>query len=447
MDNKQKKIVLIAAGVLAVVLIILIAVLLLFGNNSSTDDNGNDSGSSENVTIIYWGLWEADEIMHPLIEKYEAANPGVNIEYSQQTFKNYESRLYTRLQQSTTSTEPAPDIFRINNTWLPKYQKYLSPVPSSEIDRSTYSSEFYPTALDDFTGTDGQLYAIPWEIDGLTVIYNKQLLAKAGYNEPPADWDSFMEAAAKMTTKDSTGKISKSGVAIGTAQNIVHSADILTFLMLQNNADLIDSTKTKVNLTSERAVSAMDTYVSFAESDDPTWATYLPDDLTMFYRGDLAMMFAPSWRAFDIINSAPQIEFGIAPLPQLPNNDPVYYSMYWGDTVSNTSSHQAIAWDFVNFLSEPEQQRRLFSNAAQTRAFGEPYSRVSMNEELAENPYTEAIAEMAPEMRSWQIGDQIFVEELFRDAISEIVNSNKDTSSILKSIQIDINDQLAETNQ
>lgn len=445
MNDKQKKILLIGGSVLGILLVILL-VLVLLVKKENPNDNG-DNNSTQNVTLEYWGLWEPDEVMHPLIEKYEDEHPGVKISYAQQTFKNYESRAYTRLEQSSTSTEPAPDIIRINNTWLPKYQKYLSALPESIMSRSDYSSTFYPTALDDFTGVDGRIYAIPWEIDGLAIIYNKQLLSKAGYTTPPKDWDSFIEAAAKLTKVDSSGKIRQSGLAIGTSSNISHSADILSFMMLQNNASLIDSSRTVVNMTTDRAVSALNKYTEFAKGDDPSWATYLPDDLTMFYRGELAMMFAPSWRAFDIINSAPQVEFGIAPLPQLPNNDPVYYSMYWGDAVSKSCDHPEVAWDFVKFLSEPEQQRRLFANSSQVRAFGEPYSRVSMNEELAANPYTSAFAEMAPNMKSWQMGDQGFVEKLLREAITKVVENGLDANTVLKSIESDINDQLAESNK
>lgn len=278
------------------------------------------------------------------------------------------------------------------------------------------------------------------------VIYNKQLLSQAGYTEPPRDWDSFIEAAQKMTKRDSSGRIIQSGLAIGTSRNISHSADILSFIMLQNGADIINDSKTEVNLTSERAISALSTYASFAMGETPIWASYLANDLTTFYQGNLAMMFGPSWRAFDIIESAPQIEFGFAPLPQLPNNDPVYYSMYWGDTVSSTTKYPIEAWNFIKYLSEPEQQQELFANSSRIRAFGEPYSLVSLNSELSSNPYTKALGEMAPFMKSWQMGDQTFVEELLRTAITEVVENGKEPNTVLSNIEKDINDQLAVSN-
>ena len=447
MEKDQKKLVIILSVVTVVLLILVIVTAIILSNKKSSNSEPNNPDTSQQVELIYWGLWEPTDVIQPIIDTYESENPGIKILYSQQTFKNYESRVYTRLQQSTSSTEPAPDIIRINNTWLPKYQTFLSPVPSNILSAQEYAEEFYPTAIDDFTGTDGQIYAIPLEIDGLMVIYNKQLLSAAGYNEPPKDWDSFMEAADKLTKRDSSGRITQSGLAIGTARNIVHSADILGFLMLQNNASIMNSSRNQVNLTSERAITALTTYTSFASGSNPTWASYLASDLTTFFKGELAMMFAPSWRAFDILEAAPQIEFGLASLPQLPNNDPVYYAMYWGDTVSKTSTNTTEAWKFIKYLSEPEQQKLLFTNSSKIRAFGEPYSRVSLNSELLANPYTKAIGEMAPYMKSWQMGDQGFVEELLREAITEVAENKKESKSVLTNLEKDINDQLAVTNK
>lgn len=445
MEKDQKKLVVLLVSIV-VILIVLIIIFALILNGKKGSNNNGDSNNEDNIELVYWGLWEPNEVMESIISRYEDENPGVKILYSQQTFKNYESRAYTRLQQSAGSSEPAPDILRINNTWLPKFQKYLTPLPESVMNKDKYTEMFYPTAVEDFTGTDGKIYAIPWEIDGLFVIYNKQLLSKAGYSEPPKDWDTFIEAAQKMTKRDSSGRITESGLAIGTSRNITHSADILSFMMLQNGANLINDSKTEVNLTSERATSALSTYTNLAKGDKPLWASYLANDLSTFYQGKLAMMFGPSWRAFDILQSAPQVEFGLAPLPQLPNNDPVYYSMYWGDTVSSTTEYPAQAWKFVKYLSEAEQQQELFSNSSKIRAFGEPYSLKSLNSNLSSNPYTKALAEMSTSMKSWQMGDQTFVEELLRNAITEVVENGKEPSSVLSNTEKDINNQLAVSN-
>jgi ABC-type glycerol-3-phosphate transport system substrate-binding protein len=444
MNPKQRKLLLILGAVLIVLIGIFVAILVLGKDDRQPTPGNGDDDPTTNVELSYWGLWEPKDIMQPIIDEYEEENPGVTILYSQQKFTNYENILYTRLQQAQSSAEPAPDIFRINNTWTPKYYKYLTPLPESVMDRATFSETFYPTALEDFTAKDQNLYALPWEIDGLAVFYNKQLLSSAGYSEPPADWDSFIEAAEKMTEKNSFGQITTSGLAIGTANNVRHSADILSYLMLLNNADIIDSTYTSVNLTNQNTETAMRVYTQFSQGEDSLWTSDLREDLEMFFAGKLAMMFAPSWRAFDIIEAAPSIEFGIAPTPQLTNNDPIYYSMYWGDAVSSSCEHPEVAWDFIKYLVD--NQERIFSASSGIRAFGEPYSLVTLNEKMAESPYLKAYAQMAPNMQSWGMGDQGFVENVLNNAITEIVQDGERVDSALENAEQDINDQLAQTN-
>jgi len=444
MNSKTKKILMILGGILIVLIIVLVIVLLSSRSKSIPITPEDSDEAITNVELTYWGLWEPISVMQPLIDEFEEANPGVTILYSQQAFTNYEGRLYTRLQQAETSTEPAPDIFRINNTWVPKYYNYLSPLPTTVMDSTTYTESFYPTVVKDFTAKDGNIYALPWEIDGLALFYNKQLLSNAGYQEPPTDWDSFIELAKELTIKNDAGQILSSGVAMGTSDNILHSADILSYLMLLNGAEIMDSTYTVADLTSNPVITAATVYTQFSEGEDAVWTTDLRNDLEMFYAGKLAMMFAPSWRAFDIIEAAPNIEFGIAPLPQL-NNNPLYYSMYWADGVSSSCKNSTVAWNFIKYLVD--NQQRIFSSSSQIRAFGEPYSLISLNEELEANPYLKAYATMAPYMQSWSMGDQGFVEKTLRAAITEIIQDGKTIEAAMQNAQDDINDQLAESNK
>ena len=444
LDPKNKKLLIIIGSVL-VILIVVAVVLVLVKNTSKNNNNTSSVGTGQ---LVYWGLWEPSSVIQPLIDEYESAHQGITILYSQQTSTNYESRLYTRLQQASSSSDPAPDIFRIHNTWISKYYKYLYPLPSSIMSKSTYASTFYPTAVSDFTAKDGNIYAMPLEIDGLVVYYNKQLLANAGVTTPPTDWDSFIELAQKLTKKNSSGQITQSGLAIGTSKNVTHASEIVSFLLLEEGVDVIDDSRTTVTLTSTKAESVFDTYTSFAMGDDAIWSPSLGTDINMFEQGKLAMMIAPSWRAFDIMEAAPSIEFGMSTLPQLAaNQEPIYFSTYWGEAVNKNCSNPTAAWDFINFLAQKEQQKAYYSNAAKIRAFGEPYSRVDLNSDLIGNSYTKAIGESASNMVSWSMGDESFVKATLNDAITDIAENKKETNVVLKTAEEEINTQLAQTNK
>ena len=445
MNDKSKKILIIGGVVILVLMLVTVALLILTKKNGNTDDGGKTTNTG---VLEYWGLWEPSSVMQPLIDEFEAMNPGVEIKYSQTTFSNYESRLFTRLEQSSNSTEPAPDIFRIHNTWLPKYYKYLTPLPASIMSPSEYTTKFYPTAAEDFIGKDGNIYAIPWEIDGLVVFYNKQLLSAQGFQTPPKDWDSFLELAQALTKRDASGRITQAGVALGTSKNIKHAAEILSFLMLQEGMEIINETKTSVSLNTPLGIKVFQTYTNLAMGDTAIWSSSLPTDLEMFFSGKLAMMIAPSWRAFDIIEASPTIEFDTAPLPQLKANEKdIYYSTYWGDAVSKTSANPTLAWKFIKFLSEKEQQQKLYSNSSTIRAFGEPYSLVELNSSMLGKPYVSAIAEMAPNMRSWQIGEESFVKSILNQIVTDILETNKDIPQALRTAESEINEKLAVSNK
>lgn len=450
-DPQKKKFLLIGIGVLLLILAITIVFFLL--NSKKTKQTTSTAktttvGNKDAQKIIYWGLWEPEGVMEEVIEKFESQNPGVTVEYSQQRFNTYESRIYTRLQEGTTSSQPTPDVFRIHNTWLPKFMKYLSPLPSSIMSAQEYKEKFYPTAVDDFTGKDGKIYAIPWEIDGLAVFYNKDMFAQANISEVPEDWDTFFEVAQKLTKRDSSGNITQSGVAFGTSRNIQHSAEIISFLLLQNNISIIDGTKTKVTLNTTRAQDVIRTYTNFASGQNSTWSSKSDNDLQLFQQGKLAMMIAPSWRVFDVINMNSKINFDTAPLPQLKaNNQEIYFATYWGDTVSNEAANPTLAWKFVKFLSEKEQQMKLYSASSKIRLFGEPYSLVELNDQMLGKAYVDAIAKMAPNMKSWQMGDESFVKETIDEAITKIVENGADVSAALKQAETTINERLAVTNK
>ena len=70
-----------------------------------------------------------------------------------------------------------------------------------------------------------------------------------------------------------------------------------------------------------------------------------------------------------------------------------------------------------------------------------------MNAELAENKYTQALAYMAPYMKSFQVGEQAFVEEKLRQAITAVAENGRSSNSTLQAIQNEINARLAVSNK
>lgn len=433
----------IAIGVGALIIIIVIVLVFTSGGNQ------NNNNSSDTTEIEMWGLWEPTSVMEPLIEEYERENPGIKINYSDRNSTNYKETVNGRLDETDG---PGPDIAIIHNSWLPTFEEKLTPMPSGLMDRSEYSKTFYPTALDDFSGDGGRIYAVPLMFDGLGMFYNKDLFAKAGISAPPDDWNEFKETALKLTEKDSSGNIKVAGAAIGTSNNINHYFDLVSVLMLQNNVTMMQSDgKTAAfaaATNNKRGAATLDFYTSFAETDSENfvWSDALGNDLEVFARGEAAIMFAPSWRVFDVINLNQSLNFDVAPLPQLPSSETtvspeINWASYWGYGVSAKADNPEEAWKFINFLAQKESEKKMFAEASKFRAFGEIYSRKDLAEELANEQYAGAFVKMAPTARDWKMVDDNKALELFGAAISRKLGG-ENSESVLEEAAIQLTNHL-----
>ena len=350
---------------------------------------------SKNVTLTYWGLWEPESVMRPLLDKFETDHPNIKVNYVQQSAQEYRERLLSAISQGK-----GPDVFRIHSSWVPMFRTLLAPVPDTDF------ASFYPTANTDLLSGKRHL-AIPLEFDGLVMYVNDTLLAASGQSVPE-DWDQLRTtavAASRCTSEtgactDST-PILTSGVALGTADNVDHWQDIVSLLMLQNRVDF-----TKLDQPSPKAAQdALDYYTSFSK-DLHIWSSSLPTSTSQFISGKLAIYFAPSWRILEIKQAAPKLKFSIHPVPQVAldvarQEQPINLATYWVEGISAKSRSVAAATELLTYLSSKDVQSQFFASAvASGRLFGEPYSRVDLAASLQDSEYLAPLLSQAPTAKS-----------------------------------------------
>src|ERR1035437_7758161 len=368
------KIVKLLIGILAVVFlgIIIFAVVI-----PALTKNNN-----QKVTLTYWGLWEDNRIMQSVISDFQRQYPNITIDYSKQDIKQYRERLVTRINNGN-----GPDVFRFHNTWYPMLSSILLPLPNDTISKSDFNQWFYPVAQKDLI-KNGAIYGIPLHIDTLALYINLDSFKSAGL-KPPTNWNDFINDSKTLTVKDVDGKIKTAGAALGTFDNVNHAPDILSLLFVQNGVDL-----NNIPSTSQQATDALNFYTSFALGDANVWDSTLDPSILAFTKGNLAMYFGYSWDYFAIKAANPNLNFQIAPVPQLPNNT-VNLASYWVEGVSVKGKHQKEALLFMKFLADKNTQDKLYSEEAKTRAFGEIYSRRDLADKLKDNPYVYPFVQQA----------------------------------------------------
>lgn len=406
--------------------------------------------SPKAVSFSYWGLFEPKEVMQPLIdefkEKYEKNHPGskIDITYEMRTYdtlEQYKEGVLNRLNLGT-----GPDILRIHATWLPQFSSQLSPLPSDLLSSEAYGNTFYPVAKK-LASFKGDIYGLPLMYEGVLLLINEDLFREENLAIPKPDetltWGEFRNTAVALT-KTEEGRIIQAGAALGLADNIPHSSDILGLMWAQSG---IVGTQ---NLTSEGAQAVLKFYADFFR-EDKVWDESFPSSISAFALGKVAMIFAPSWRIFEIERANPGLNFTAIPIPQIPSSEgkKVTWATFWMEAVSSDSKYPREAWEFLNFLSLKETQKKFYSLATQLRTFGEPYSRKDLKESLSTHKYLAALIDDADFSESWLIteysGNKPYTD-VVGTSITSIALRGENTADVLKIAKTTLEQLMEENN-
>jgi len=413
-----------------VILIILIVVInLLIPKNKVT----------QQVTLTWWGLWEEGPAVQTLILDFKKTHPNIDVQYVKRDPQDYLDRLKTRIDSGS-----GPDIFRYHNSWVPQLGDKLLPLSVDVITPETFKATYYPVIQHDLMKNNGIL-GIPLDADSLQMFINPDLFAAAGV-QVPSKWDDLVTAAKDLTTKDSTsGKITQSGAALGTFNNISHASDIVSLLFVQQGVAMDTFTAPAKN-----KADALRFYTSFATGDNSVWNGTLDNSLLAFSKGKLAIYFGYSWDVFAIQRLNSNLKFKVYPVPQLSGIKTTIAS-YWVEGVSSKSKNQKEAYEFMKYLAQKDTAEKFYTESAKTRAFGEPYARKDLRESLREDPLVFPFLNSLDDASSTifssdthdgDTGMDTILNNYLGDAINGIVNDSESPDSSVETLNNGVNQTL-----
>ena len=426
---------------LTYIAIFAIAGLFLMAPRCGSPVSDSSSGGSvvptpsEPITLEYWRLWDDEDVLDDFIAEYEKKHKNVNIEVKKyalsgdKTVYDYQAEIIKLIADGS-----GPDMFMIHNTWLPYQINQISPMPESILSTKEYR-DIYPEVVEDDFIDNNRIYAVPYYMDNLMLIYNSKYFDRK--TKPPRTLDELAETAQKLThTED--GVIKFSGLIMGGTQDgMTRGPDILAALMMQYGAEmtLADKKTPAFNLPSpntdppffgaEQALAyytqfadPKSVYYSFTDERDAAGNRLFPNDTQAFWQEDAAMMIGYSYNIDNIRMFNPNISIETAPLPQNRIQEPVTIANYWGETVSKNSEYAAVAWDFINFVSSKRKAKSL----------AKKINRVPAREDLIStwehNRYYGPVAQQMGYSRSWYHTNTVEVEAIFSKMIEDVVKYN-----------------------
>ncbi len=387
------------------------------------------------ITLTYWRSVDGREVFDPILTQWKLAHPNVTIQITNIPYAQYS----TKLAEAAASGK-LPDLFMLRSDWLSRYMSYLSPAPRAVFTTDEYRKTFAPIIAHDLIRNE-EIMAVSYGVPTLGLYYNTDMYAKAGIQAPPTSWQGLLDVNARLVSKSGAGIIT-SGVALGTA-NISSAASILPLLMMQNGAIMTNTPPTQAtfqNPDSTKYASssrALDFYTSFAKpgKSSYSWSDGFGDSTKAFMAGKTAMIIDYPYRYLAIKSQAPKLNFKMAKIPQVNGQNPINYSEYWAEGVSNKSSYPDVAWDFYNFMTSYEIMN-LYSIPTM-----KPASRLDLAQSQQQNDIIGVFAEQVPTAQSYYKGDGTDSDNAmlamintslagFDPAIAVRIASEKVTSSI-----------------
>lgn len=403
-----------------------------------------------------WGLYDDSSNFTDIINGYESYYNSTHTD--NRLTINYYKKVYNKVvgdyDQDLTEAfakGEQPDVFMINNKWLPKNlkAKRLLAAPLNIFTPASYNQAFVDVASDDFVA-DGQVYAVPLYVDTLALFYNVDILKNAGiidsfgFVKPPTDWEEFKDDVEKLSIIDKEGNIKRAGVSMGTAQNVNRAADIFASLVLQSGSKLTDDNKTQVIFATPQTKlsnmapgeSALQFYTDFADPAKRiyTWNKNMSYSIDAFYQEDAAMMLSYAYNIPTIKAKNEKLNFAVAKLPQIKGSEfKATMSNYWGFVVSAGTPNTDVAWDFLQYLSQKDNLAKYLGKT------GRPTPRRDMMTEQKDDPVLGPFVEQLIYAKSWYQPDDVASEAIINTMIDSVSEDGNTIKNALQKAADDMN--------
>ncbi len=365
----------------------LLGVFLITSGIGCKTPNTATQKKMEPIELNYWRVYDEGDSFDEIVAEYQKFHPNIKINYRKFRYEEYEKKLL-----NAWAEDRGPDIFSIPESWIRGYQTKIAPMPATitmafQENRKVFGiknevvnilktasapslrqiKENFADAVYQNVVIENQVYGLPLSLETLILFYNKEILNQAGISQLPSTWTEFQESVVKTVRYDSEGKISRAGAAIGTGANVNRAFDILSVLIMQNGATMTNANGQAIFFTSKDktynpGIEAVKFYTDFASpaKNVYTWNSQMVNSLDSFIAGKSAFMFGYNYYLPNIRSGAPQLKFGMAPIPQVNPGAPVNYASYWVETVSKKSKHSEEAWDFVIFATTKSDMAKKF---------------------------------------------------------------------------------------
>jgi len=405
-----------------------------------------NSGSSTLPPITIWGTFPAATFDDYIAQLNNNLPNQVSIKYVQENPDTFPTDFVNAL-----ATGQGPDAILVPaDMLLPEVNK-LTLIPYTALDQRNFIN-FYIQEAGVYLSQNGIL-AIPFTVDPLVMYWNRDTFNAEGIAKYPNYWDEFTGTSQKpglvqkLTTLDQNGNIRKSAVAMGDFGTMSNAREVLGSLLLQlgNRVTMTNtdgSTVSALNVSPETSsIPAFDFFDQFINPSSPnySWNAGMSNDKSAFLGGSLATYFGYASEIADLRAKNPNLNFDVAPLPQIrpaggvsksafsaQTSQKAVYARMYGFSLVRASANTNAAYQIISTITSPQYLTTL----AQTMYL--PTVRTDIIAEGSTDPYISIFNQQALVARDWLDVSPVQSRKLFSSIVQSITSGQKTTDQAVR---------------
>lgn len=314
---------------------------------------GCDRRAASTQTLTFWTFGPEGEAVQALLPEFARTHPGITVSVQQLPLSAAHQKLLTAYAGGSM-----PDMMQLGNTWLPEMVALDAVAPlDARVRRSTsvapadYFDSIWATNV-----IDGRLYGVPWYVDTRLLFYRVDLLKAAGFDHPPRDWAEWRH----MLTALSDPAAHRYGILLPT-----NEYEQLMSLALEQPDPLLRDGNRYGNFESPGFKRALTFYVdTFRQQQAPAITNVVAGNpWEEFGRGVYAFYLSGPWNIGEFrarLSADQQDRWSTARLPG-PDGPGTGAAGGASLVVFRHSPHKEAAWALIEYLSQPQVQRRFYA--------------------------------------------------------------------------------------
>ena len=314
---------------------------------------GGEAGENE---VVFSFFPDPTGSVQKLIDRFNEENgDGIRVKLRQMPADS--GQHFDQLNTEFQSGETNIDVIGGDVIWPAQFAAAGYIAALSDRFPEDERSAFLPATIQANT-YDGKVFGVPWYTDAGMLYYRQDLLEESGFSEPPQTWDELKEMSEKVRQDAGTryGYVFQGADYEGGVVNALEYIWTSGGDVLDGDRVIIDSPEARRGLAIERSMLAdgvaPEGVSQYKEQESAT--LFLSGD-AVFMRNVPRMYALASDPAESNIDPA---QIGITALPVAEEGLQSYSSLGGWNFFLNANSEKAdAAYEFIRFMSAPEQQK------------------------------------------------------------------------------------------